>query len=165
MLMVRTRGSCSPVSHCKSSFPLFIYRAFIFLRESFENPNPRDALSQTERDTHYHLTQNDMFIKDAFLVFRALCKLTMKPLNNERLYLIASSYTPIDHSLQRARPQIPCHAIQTAVSASRFDGFKFPHGFVCRSISYYLLQLVARGNILRSGDNAISLSELEPQCR
>lgn len=25
-----------------------------------------------------------MFIKDAFLVFRALCKLTMKPLNTER---------------------------------------------------------------------------------
>lgn len=30
------------------------------------------------------LTVNDLFIKDAFLVFRALCKLTMKPLNNER---------------------------------------------------------------------------------
>jgi hypothetical protein len=26
-----------------------------------------------------------LFIKDAFLVFRALCKLTMKALNNERL--------------------------------------------------------------------------------
>ncbi|KAJ7068245.1 hypothetical protein C8F01DRAFT_1117441 [Mycena amicta] len=29
------------------------------------------------------MTMNDLFIKDAFLVFRALCKLTMKPLNNE----------------------------------------------------------------------------------
>ncbi|KAJ7638783.1 hypothetical protein FB45DRAFT_903821 [Roridomyces roridus] len=29
------------------------------------------------------LTMNDLFIKDAFLVFRALCKLTMKPLNTE----------------------------------------------------------------------------------
>ncbi|EJF62771.1 Sec7-domain-containing protein [Dichomitus squalens LYAD-421 SS1] len=29
------------------------------------------------------LTTNDLFIKDAFLVFRALCKLTMKPLNSE----------------------------------------------------------------------------------
>ncbi|OAX41346.1 hypothetical protein K503DRAFT_863932 [Rhizopogon vinicolor AM-OR11-026] len=29
------------------------------------------------------LTTQDMFIKDAFLVFRALCKLTMKPLNTE----------------------------------------------------------------------------------
>ncbi|KAI0751592.1 hypothetical protein C8Q80DRAFT_1158159 [Daedaleopsis nitida] len=29
------------------------------------------------------LSTNDLFIKDAFLVFRALCKLTMKPLNSE----------------------------------------------------------------------------------
>ncbi|EED81455.1 predicted protein [Postia placenta Mad-698-R] len=29
------------------------------------------------------LSANDLFIKDAFLVFRALCKLTMKPLNSE----------------------------------------------------------------------------------
>ncbi|KIJ70020.1 hypothetical protein HYDPIDRAFT_164203 [Hydnomerulius pinastri MD-312] len=32
---------------------------------------------------HAELTTQDMFIKDAFLVFRALCKLTMKPLNTE----------------------------------------------------------------------------------
>ncbi|KAF8655294.1 hypothetical protein AX16_003193 [Volvariella volvacea WC 439] len=31
----------------------------------------------------HSMTQNDLFIKDAFLVFRALCKLTMKPLNSE----------------------------------------------------------------------------------
>lgn len=30
------------------------------------------------------MSTNDLFIKDAFLVFRALCKLTMKPLNAER---------------------------------------------------------------------------------
>ena len=41
-------------------------------------------------DEEYHegplreLTTNDLFIKDAFLVFRALCKLTMKSLNPER---------------------------------------------------------------------------------
>ncbi|KAG9317513.1 hypothetical protein JVU11DRAFT_1718 [Chiua virens] len=36
-------------------------------------------------DIHVHLelSAQDMFIKDAFLVFRALCKLTMKPLNTE----------------------------------------------------------------------------------
>ncbi|KAI0711073.1 hypothetical protein C8T65DRAFT_648070 [Cerioporus squamosus] len=33
--------------------------------------------------SHRQLTTNDLFIKDAFLVFRALCKLTMKPLNSE----------------------------------------------------------------------------------
>ncbi|KAI0368107.1 Sec7-domain-containing protein [Pilatotrama ljubarskyi] len=32
---------------------------------------------------HRQLSTNDLFIKDAFLVFRALCKLTMKPLNSE----------------------------------------------------------------------------------
>jgi hypothetical protein len=32
----------------------------------------------------HHLTLEDLFVKDAFLVFRALCKLTMKPLNTER---------------------------------------------------------------------------------
>ncbi|KZT24537.1 hypothetical protein NEOLEDRAFT_1094323 [Neolentinus lepideus HHB14362 ss-1] len=31
----------------------------------------------------HQLTINDLFIKDAFLVFRALCKLTMKPVNTE----------------------------------------------------------------------------------
>ena len=38
---------------------------------------------------HRQLTTNDLFIKDAFLVFRALCKLTMKPLNSERLVFVA----------------------------------------------------------------------------
>ncbi|KAI0293708.1 hypothetical protein B0F90DRAFT_1897159, partial [Multifurca ochricompacta] len=32
---------------------------------------------------HGPLTTKDLFIKDAFLVFRAMCKLTMKPLNTE----------------------------------------------------------------------------------
>ncbi|KAF8231895.1 hypothetical protein L208DRAFT_1361758 [Tricholoma matsutake] len=49
--------------------------------QSFEATNPLDALAETEHA--YELTSNDLFVKDAFLVFRALCKLTMKPLNNE----------------------------------------------------------------------------------
>lgn len=35
-------------------------------------------------DSNRRLSTNDLFIKDAFLVFRALCKLTMKPLTPER---------------------------------------------------------------------------------
>ena len=31
-----------------------------------------------------YVSANDLFIKDAFLVFRALCKLSMKPLGVER---------------------------------------------------------------------------------
>lgn len=37
-----------------------------------------------EYESSRRLSANDLFIKDAFLVFRALCKLTMKPLNSER---------------------------------------------------------------------------------
>ncbi|ETW76960.1 hypothetical protein HETIRDRAFT_247126, partial [Heterobasidion irregulare TC 32-1] len=29
------------------------------------------------------MTINDLFLKDAFVVFRSTCKLTMKPLNTE----------------------------------------------------------------------------------
>ncbi|KAH7916093.1 Sec7-domain-containing protein [Hygrophoropsis aurantiaca] len=36
-----------------------------------------------DQPVHRELTAQDLFIKDAFLVFRALCKLTMKPLNTE----------------------------------------------------------------------------------
>jgi brefeldin A-inhibited guanine nucleotide-exchange protein len=52
-----------------------------YCRESFEATNPIDAVPEVE----HGMTTHDLFIKDAFLVFRALCKLTMKALNNERL--------------------------------------------------------------------------------
>lgn len=54
-----------------------------FYRQTFETSNPLDALPEGEYDYH-QLTLDDLFVKDAFLVFRALCKLTMKPLNSER---------------------------------------------------------------------------------
>lgn len=48
-----------------------------------------------EDDDNEHLGRRlstpDLFVKDAFLVFRALSKLTMKPLNTER-YLGYFSY-------------------------------------------------------------------------
>ncbi|KAJ7904490.1 Sec7-domain-containing protein [Mycena olivaceomarginata] len=47
-------------------------------RSSVEAPSDADG----HLDNH-ELSINDLFIKDAFLVFRALCKLTMKPLNTE----------------------------------------------------------------------------------
>jgi len=53
-------------------------------RQGFEPRNSLDALQEAGHDS-YQLTLDDLFVKDAFLVFRALCKLTMKPLNNERL--------------------------------------------------------------------------------
>ncbi|KAH9853654.1 hypothetical protein C2E23DRAFT_822161 [Lenzites betulinus] len=58
--------------------------------------HPTRQASESARSEEFHdeehepadgpprqLTTNDLFIKDAFLVFRALCKLTMKPLNSE----------------------------------------------------------------------------------
>ncbi|KAJ7591093.1 sec7 guanine nucleotide exchange factor [Mycena floridula] len=46
------------------------------------SPEPSDHLDHDSQHAN-RLTTNDLFIKDAFLVFRALCKLTMKPLNTE----------------------------------------------------------------------------------
>ncbi|KAJ7283686.1 hypothetical protein C8J57DRAFT_1293277 [Mycena rebaudengoi] len=51
--------------------------------DTFEPKSPLDGLPEVDHDAHKELTLNDLFVKDAFLVFRALCKLTMKPLNNE----------------------------------------------------------------------------------
>ncbi|KAG6814203.1 hypothetical protein H0H92_000880 [Tricholoma furcatifolium] len=44
-----------------------------------------EAVNDTlhEAELGHNMTTKDLFIKDAFLVFRALCKLTMKPLNTE----------------------------------------------------------------------------------
>lgn len=50
-------------------------------------PTPHSNVPhEDEQDEGHHreMSTNDLFIKDAFLVFRALCKLTMKPLNQER---------------------------------------------------------------------------------
>ncbi|KAF8604941.1 hypothetical protein BDV93DRAFT_605460 [Ceratobasidium sp. AG-I] len=52
--------------------------------EMFEAPNPNDELkSGISGPLTRPITNNDLFIKDAFLVFRALCKLTMKPLGSD----------------------------------------------------------------------------------
>jgi len=45
--------------------------------------NNIDAISEHDQSSRF-MTLRDMFVKDAFLVFRSLCKLTMKPLNTER---------------------------------------------------------------------------------
>ena len=45
---------------------------------------------------HRSLSTDDLFLKDAFLVFRAMCKLTMKPLNTER-YALSSVFSPFVH--------------------------------------------------------------------
>lgn len=53
---------------------------------------PSDSVHDEDHEEEHgpvrEMSTNDLFIKDAFLVFRALCKLTMKPLNQERLVTI-----------------------------------------------------------------------------
>ncbi|KAL0579530.1 guanine nucleotide exchange protein for ADP-robosylation factor [Marasmius crinis-equi] len=59
----------------------------VFLNEEKGSRASRETLAERgltpDINGHRTLTTTDMFVKDAFLVFRALCKLTMKPLNNE----------------------------------------------------------------------------------
>ncbi|KAH9970807.1 hypothetical protein BJV74DRAFT_866467 [Russula compacta] len=48
-----------------------------------EHPEHRHELHINGSSHHRPLSTQDLFLKDAFLVFRAMCKLTMKPLNTE----------------------------------------------------------------------------------
>lgn len=45
-------------------------------------PEPQ---SQAFDAREHHLTLRDLFVKDAFLIFRALCKKSREPLSVERL--------------------------------------------------------------------------------
>ena len=49
-----------------------------------QGPQEGEDHSPEDVPPPHELTVNDLFIKDAFLVFRALCKLTMKPVTTER---------------------------------------------------------------------------------
>ncbi|KAH8105009.1 Sec7-domain-containing protein [Phellopilus nigrolimitatus] len=50
--------------------------------QAFEGHNPNEHFAENIYPNHA-ISTNDLFVKDAFLVFRALCKLTMKNLNTE----------------------------------------------------------------------------------
>jgi hypothetical protein len=72
--------------HRTSEFSYFPLILSLPGSETVEGRSSVEARSDHELDhaSHKELSINDLFIKDAFLVFRALCKLTMKPLNTER---------------------------------------------------------------------------------
>ncbi|KZT13092.1 Sec7-domain-containing protein [Laetiporus sulphureus 93-53] len=61
--------------HCQNAKPVIREPSETAASETFHENEAYAAPRQ--------LSTNDLFIKDAFLVFRALCKLTMKPLNTE----------------------------------------------------------------------------------
>ena len=67
-------------------------------RASFEGASERDtgAVLMKQR----RITQDELFVKDAFLVLRALCKLSMKPLTveSERLGVSETASNFVGHA-------------------------------------------------------------------
>jgi hypothetical protein len=77
----RDQGTCP----CPVCFPDgFRDPTCSYLYSNGENPQEGEEHPPVEAPAPHELTTNDLFIKDAFLVFRALCKLTMKPVTTER---------------------------------------------------------------------------------
>ena len=58
-------------------------------RASFEGASERDTGASLMNQAH--MSEGELFVKDAFLVFRALCKLSMKPLGSDRCALLAGT--------------------------------------------------------------------------
>jgi hypothetical protein len=66
-----------------SSVPNFVNLTFKL--DQREHPEHEELSVNVNGSSHNRpMSTKDLFIKDAFLVFRAMCKLTMKPLNTER---------------------------------------------------------------------------------
>ncbi|KAF8639703.1 hypothetical protein AX17_000965 [Amanita inopinata Kibby_2008] len=82
MLMDNANGSSSSLPQRRDSESAIPGHSGDSAHQSQINLNNVDAESDHDPVGH-QMTLRDMFIKDAFLVFRALCKLTMKPLNTE----------------------------------------------------------------------------------
>ena len=71
--------------HAPDPYVFSGFRDYAYLYLYSDGENPLEGEGNTLPDAPPHeLTTNDLFIKDAFLVFRALCKLTMKPVTTER---------------------------------------------------------------------------------
>lgn len=56
-------------------------------RASFEGASERDTVASLMQQSA--MSQQELFVKDAFLVLRALCKLSMKPLTAERCVVMS----------------------------------------------------------------------------
>lgn len=81
------------------------------LRQAFEANNPNEHLAEADYQSH-SISTNDLFIKDAFLVFRSLCKLTMKNLNTERYVFPRFNRMHQPHSLYSER-DLKSHAMRS----------------------------------------------------
>lgn len=90
----------------------------------------------------HQLTLEDLFVKDAFLVFRALCKLTMKPLNTERsvecllflsLSLLQQSYSERDLKSHPMRSKLLSLQLVLTVLNSHMNLFVDPAAIIYSS--------------------------------
>ncbi|KAG8949407.1 guanine nucleotide exchange protein for ADP-robosylation factor [Tulasnella sp. 424] len=108
-------------------------------------PAPEHSTSSAEHSLPRQITTNDLFIKDAFLVFRALCKLTMKPLNNEserdlKSHAMRSKLLSLQLVLQILDDHLPIFVDPTSIiySSSSDERTPFLHAskqYLCLSLS------------------------------
>ncbi|EJD53498.1 Sec7-domain-containing protein [Auricularia subglabra TFB-10046 SS5] len=94
--------------------------------DTFENPNPNDEVPEQEAEEPRAISDHDLFLKDAFLVFRALCKLTMKPLNTE-------SERDLKSHAMRSK-LLSLHLVQTILS-THMNIFVSPSSYIYSSSS------------------------------
>ncbi|KII94838.1 hypothetical protein PLICRDRAFT_96881 [Plicaturopsis crispa FD-325 SS-3] len=118
---------------------LYVYR------ETFETTNPHDSLPEAGHSVDHPLNMNDLFVKDAFLVFRALCKLTMKPLNTEserdlKSHAMRSKLLSLHLVLTVLNSHMPLFVDPSAIiySSSNNEATTFIHAvnqYLCLSLS------------------------------
>ncbi|KAG8914569.1 guanine nucleotide exchange protein for ADP-robosylation factor [Tulasnella sp. 408] len=106
---------------------------------------PQRSASSAEQYHPRQITTNDLFIKDAFLVFRALCKLTMKPLNSEserdiKSHAMRSKMLSLQLVLQILDNHLPIFVDPTSIiySSSSDERTPFLHAskqYLCLSLS------------------------------
>ncbi|GJJ07601.1 hypothetical protein Clacol_001804 [Clathrus columnatus] len=118
--------------------------------DTFEEPNGDDHMLENDGSIH-HLTDKDLFVKDAFLVFRALCKLTMKTLNTE------SEKEMKSHAMRSKL--LSLHLVVTILN-SHMDIFTDPHSIMYSSSSNettHIIHAVKQYLCLTITRNAVSL--------
>ncbi|KAG9017973.1 guanine nucleotide exchange protein for ADP-robosylation factor [Tulasnella sp. 427] len=109
-----------------------------------DSGRPQRSTGSTDQSHPRQITTNDLFIKDAFLVFRALCKLTMKPLNSEserdaKSHAMRSKLLALQLVLQILDSHLPIFVDSTSIIYSSSSDERTP--FLQASKQYLCLSL------------------------
>ncbi|CAG8570332.1 8126_t:CDS:10 [Ambispora leptoticha] len=118
--------------------------------KSFENRKSFEGASELDNVNGTSTTRPDLYVKDAFLVFRALCKLSMKPLSSETSMDLKS------HSMRSKL--LSLHLILTILS-SHMPVFASLEVIITSSTTYEstpLIQAVKQYLCLSLSRNAVS---------